>query len=62
MQGFVIKFKVYANTQEEADAASNAFCKFVDDMAEKGIAVTAEKLSSAISKWKDNYFVTSYFK
>ena len=62
MQGFVVKFKVYANTQEEADTASAAFCKFVDDMAARGIAVTATHLASAISRWKDNYFVINYFK
>ena len=62
MEGFIVQFKVYANSQQEADAASDALRKFVDDMGAKGIAVTASKLSSAISRWKDNYFVISYFK
>lgn len=62
MKGFEVKFNVYANGQEEADAASSALRQFVDDMARRGIAVTAEKLSAAVAKWKDNYFVTSYFK
>lgn len=62
MSGFEIRFNVYANSQAEADATSAMFRQFVDDMAAKGIAVTAEKLSKAVAKWKGNYFVTSYFK
>ena len=62
MHGFEVKFNVYAETQGEADLASDAIKQFISDMARKGIAVTANKLTEAVRKWKDNYFVTSYFK
>lgn len=62
MQGFEVKFNVYAETKEEADRASNAIKAFISGMASQGIAVTANKLSSAVDRWKNNVFVTNYFK
>ena len=62
MNGFEIKFNVYAYSQQEADVASEAIKEFISGMAQKGVAVTANKLTEAVRKWKDNYFVTSYFK
>ena len=62
MHGFEMKFNVYANSQEEADRASAAVKGFVSAMAEKGIAVTADKIAAAVERWKGNYFVTNYFK
>lgn len=62
MQGFEIKFNVYAETKEEADAASQTLKQFISKMAQNGIAVTANKLSDAVRKWQDNYFVINYFK
>lgn len=61
MEGFEIRFKVYANSQAEADAATDALKAFVNDMARRGIAVTAQKLTDAVSRWKDNVFVSNYF-
>ena len=62
MQGFEVKFNVYAETQGEADLASEAIKAFISEMAQKGIAVTANKLTEAVRKWKGNYFVSNYFK
>ena len=62
MKGYPIKFNVYAETQAEADKAAEAIKSFISVQARKGIAVTAEKLAAAVEKWKDNYFVISYFK
>lgn len=62
MQGFEVRFKVYAETQEEADTASAAIRGFIAEKAAKGIAVTGRKIAEAVSKWKDNVFVTNYFK
>ena len=61
MKGFQVTFNVYANSKEEAEAASNALRTFVDDQAKQGRAVTAQKITDAINKYKNNYFVTSYF-
>ena len=62
MQGFEVKFNVYAETQEEANLASDAVKQFISSMAQNGVAVTANKITDAVRKWKDNYFVTNYFK
>ena len=61
MKGFQVTFNVYANSKEEAEAASKALRTFVDDQAKQGRAVTAQKITDAINKYKNNYFVTSYF-
>ena len=62
MGGFEVKFNVYANTQEEADFASSVIKGFITKMANKGIAITADKLAAAVERWKDNFMVTNYFK
>ena len=62
MGGYEIKFNVYANSQEEADRASEMIKSFISEKAKQGIAVTADSLVSAIVKYKDNYFVTNYFR
>jgi len=62
MQGFEIKFNVYANSQDEADRATDAIKSFIGAKAQQGIAVTAAKIAEAVSRYKDNYFVTNYFK
>lgn len=62
MGGYEVSFKVYAASQEEADAASRAIRQFVDAKAREGIAVTAAKLEQAVARWRDNYFVNQYFK
>lgn len=62
MEGYEIKFNVFANSQEEADRASLLIRKFVDDYAKRGIAVTAGKISAAVTKYKDSFLLTTYFK
>ena len=62
MKGYEISFKVFASSKEEADKASDTIRRFVDDKAREGIPVTAEKIAAAVDKWKDNYFVTKYFR
>ena len=62
MEGHEIRFNVYANSQEEADAASKAIKDFVTEMAKKGIAVSANHTQPAVSRWRGNVFVTNYFK
>lgn len=57
MQGFEVKFNVYAESQEEADAVSQAFKDFVNDYARNGIAVTATKIQEAFKRWGGNALV-----
>lgn len=62
MQGYEVKFNVYADSQEEADFASSLIKQFISEQAQKGVAVTATKIAEAVEKWKGNYFVSSFFK
>lgn len=62
MQGYEIKFNVYAESPVEAEMASARIKAFIGEMARDGIAVTANKLSEAVTKWKGSYFVKQYFK
>lgn len=61
MQGFEVKFNVYANSQEEADEATRAIKQFISEMAGQGKAVTAAKIAEAARRFKNNYFVINYF-
>lgn len=62
MKGFPVQFNIYAETREEADKASEAIKDFITAQARAGIAVTAAKVTEAVRRWRDNYFVKSYFK
>ncbi|MBR4755688.1 MAG: hypothetical protein IK076_01965 [Bacteroidales bacterium] len=62
MKGYPVQFNVYAETQEEADRASAAIKGFISSQAQRGVAVTAAKLTEAVRKWGDNFIVTSYFR
>ena len=62
MKGYSVQFNVYAETQEEADRASEAIKAFISAQAGKGVAVTANKLTEAVQRWKDNFLVTSFFR
>ena len=62
MQGFEIRFNVYANGQDEADCATAEIKQFISEMAVQGKAVTATKIADAVKRYKNNYFVTNYFK
>lgn len=57
MKGFEVKFNIYANSQEEADKATQAIKAFITEHARQGRAVTAAKVATAIGKWKDNVLV-----
>lgn len=62
MQVCKIEFFVYCNKEQEANELSRALYEFVNAKREQGIAVKAAKLTEAINKFKDNYFVTNYLK
>jgi len=61
MEGYEVKFKVYANSQAEADALSEAVREIVRRNAQRGVAVSADKLVSILKKWGDSSLVTNYF-
>ena len=66
MGGYEVKFNIYAETQAEADAVSQAIIAFINEHAQKGIAVTAAKVTDAVKRWGGNPIIknriTNYFK
>ena len=66
MQGYEVKFNVYANSQAEADALTRAVKEFISDHARQGVAVTATKLTTAIRRFCESPItrnrVTNYFR
>ena len=57
MQGFELKFNVYAESPEEVEAARLAIVSFINQHAQHGRAVTARKITEAVSRWDQNTFV-----
>lgn len=62
MNGYKVEFFVYAESQNEADKATEAIKRFIDGNAREGRAVTARKICDAVTKWSNNFFVKNYFK
>ena len=57
LQGYEIKFNIYANSQEEADKAREAIIGFIGQNARCGRAVTAMKIADAVNRWDENPIV-----
>lgn len=57
MKGYEVKFNIYAESQADADAATNAIKAFIREHAQQGRAVTASKVAAAIGNWKNNALV-----
>ena len=66
MQGYEVKFNIYAKSQEEADAVSQAFKDIISENARMGVAVTASRITEAVRRWGGNPFlrskITNYFR
>ena len=66
MGGYEVRFNVYANSQAEADAVSQAVIALINENAKKGVAVSASKILEAISRWGESPFIknriTNYFR
>ena len=59
MQGYEIKFNIYAESAEEATVARNAIVGFIDALAKQGRAVTGCKVAEVAAQWDKNPFVKS---
>jgi hypothetical protein len=53
---------VYADNQQQADELQQSLYAFVDIKRQHGIAVTASKLTDALNKYGNNYFVNQFLK
>lgn len=59
LQGYEIKFNIYADNAEEANVAREAIVSFINVLASKGVAVKGDKITEAINKWDKNPFIKS---
>ncbi len=57
MKGYPITFNIYAESEEEAKKAQQDIIGFIRLHAQQGRAVSATKISSAVSRWDANPFV-----
>jgi hypothetical protein len=58
----LIKFYVYCDDDNEADELSRTLYSFVEDKRKQGIAVTAKRLTEALNKYKNNFFLNNFLK
>ena len=59
MQAYPITINIYAENEQEAEAARHALGGFVDALGKQGIPVTGEKIAEGIARWDKNLFVKS---
>jgi hypothetical protein len=59
LQGYEIRFNIYAESEQEATVARNAIVEFINDHARHGRAVTGRKIAEAVSRWDKNPFIKS---
>ena len=59
LQGFEIKFKIYANNEAEVEEARKAIVGFINQQAMSGRAVSALKIANAVSRWDSNPIIKS---
>lgn len=56
-----ITFNIWANSKEEGEELKRELGAFIDHMGQQGRKVTAAKLTEALRKYKNNYFVLQFF-
>lgn len=62
MTPYKIEFYAYCEDEAEAKELSKALYDFVNAKREQGIAVRGKKLTDALMKFKDNFFVTNFLR
>lgn len=62
MQPLPITFYAYCESEAEAKELEKALYNFVNTKREQGIAVRANKITEALNKYRDNYFVTKFLR
>lgn len=62
MKPYKIEIYIYAENEDQIKEARKAAYDFVSENYNRGVIVTAVKVSEALKKFKDNFFVTNYLK
>lgn len=62
MTPYQAKIFMYAESESEIQAFQEAFHDLVNNKRERGIAVTASKLTEALQRFGDNFFVNNFLR
>lgn len=62
MQPYQAKFFIYAESESEVAELERVLYDFVNTKREQGVAVRASKLTEALTKYRDNFFVTNFLR
>lgn len=62
MKPYKVTLYIYAESDEEANRLEKTLYDFVDAKRVQGIAVRADKITDAVTRYKDNYFVNNFLK
>lgn len=62
MKPYKATFYIYAENEDEVEKLQNQLNDFVRDKYNSGVLVTASKLSFALSKFCNNFFVTNFLR
>lgn len=57
-----IEFYIYAENDQEVKDVEQALYNFVDDYRKEGVVVTAQKIKTALDKFKSNFFVKQFLR
>jgi hypothetical protein len=57
MNGYEIKFNIYAEDEQEVAMAREAIVYFINAHAQRGRAVTGRKIAEAVARWDRNPFI-----
>lgn len=62
MQAYNATIQIYAESEEELSTFQKAFYDFVNEKRNQGIAVSAKKLTQALTMFKDNQYLNNFLK
>lgn len=60
MEGYEIKFNIYAMDKDEALRAEGAIKNFINQLAMNGRAVSGDKIVGAVNNWQANPIVRNH--
>ena len=60
MKPYKANIYIYANNADEVAEFERVFYDFVNFKRQQGIAVSAHKMTLALSKFKDNFFLNNF--
>lgn len=62
MKPYKVTFYTYAENEQQVQELQNAMNNFVRIQYDKGVLVTAAKLTKALQTFGSNFFVTNFLK